>query len=147
MAAIKAALAYAFALLGVMVVIAPSAFAGDADLKKQVDQIASLCVEIFNKQDAAGVAALFATNAMGVASGAVAFTGTYTVDQANKTINATVKPAIFRHLMEEPQRRVISAISDTEMTFANPRTPSGQSLRETPPWNPASSVRVASNPK
>ena len=61
MAAIKAALGYAFALLGVMVVIAPSPFAGDADLKKQVDQIASLCVEIFNKQDAAGVAALFAT--------------------------------------------------------------------------------------
>ena len=64
MAAIKAALAYAFALLGVMVVIAPSPFAGDADLKKQMDQIASLCVEIFNKQDAAGVAALFATDAI-----------------------------------------------------------------------------------
>ena len=63
MAAIKAALAYAFALLG-MVIIAPSPFAGDADLKKQVDQIASLYVEIFNKQDAAGVAALFATNAI-----------------------------------------------------------------------------------
>ena len=41
MAAIKAALGYAFALLGVMVVIAPSPFAGDADLKKQVDHIAS----------------------------------------------------------------------------------------------------------
>ena len=64
MAATKAALAYAFALLGVMVVIAPSAFADDADLKKQVHQIASLCVEIFNKQDAAGVAALFATSAI-----------------------------------------------------------------------------------
>lgn len=66
--------------------------------------------------------------AMAVASGAVAYTGTYTVDEANKTINATVKAATFRHLMEEPQRRVISAISDTEMTFINPRTPSGQSL-------------------
>lgn len=55
MAAMKAALAYALALLGVMVVIAPSAFADDADLKKQVHQIASLC---------AGVAALFATNAI-----------------------------------------------------------------------------------
>lgn len=64
MAATKAALAYAFALLGVMVVIAPSAFADDADLKKQVHQIASLCVGIFNKQDAAGVAALFATSAI-----------------------------------------------------------------------------------
>jgi len=42
MAAMKAAIAYAFALLGVMVVIAPSAFADDADLKKKVDQIASL---------------------------------------------------------------------------------------------------------
>ena len=60
MAATKAALAYAFALLGVLVVIAPSAFDDDADLKKQANQIASLCVEISNKQDAAGVAALFA---------------------------------------------------------------------------------------
>jgi hypothetical protein len=68
MAAMKAALADAFALLGVMVVIAPSAFADDADLKKQVHRIASPCVEIFNKQDAAGVAALFATNAIVVNS-------------------------------------------------------------------------------
>ena len=53
MATMKAGLAYALALLGVMIVTAPSAFADDADLKKQVDQIASRCVEIFNKQDAA----------------------------------------------------------------------------------------------
>lgn len=64
MAAMKAALAYAFALLSVMVLIAPSAFADDTDLKKRLDQIASLCVESFNEQDAAGVAALFATNAI-----------------------------------------------------------------------------------
>ena len=60
---------------------------------------------------------------MAVASGAAAYTG-----EANKTINATVKTATFRHLMEQPQRCVISAISDTEMTFVNARTPSGQSL-------------------
>jgi len=40
------------------------AFADDADLKKQVDQINTAYMESFNKQDVAGVAALFAPNAI-----------------------------------------------------------------------------------
>jgi uncharacterized protein (TIGR02246 family) len=62
MAATKAALAYAFALLCVIVAVASPAFADDADLKKQVDQIRTAYEESFNKQDSAGIAALFATN-------------------------------------------------------------------------------------
>jgi len=66
MAATKAALAYAFALLCVIVAVASPAFADDADLKKQVDQMATAYMENFNKQDAAGIAALFATNGIAV---------------------------------------------------------------------------------
>ena len=40
------------------------AFADDAALKKEVDQIGTAYVESFNKQDAAGLAALFAANAI-----------------------------------------------------------------------------------
>jgi uncharacterized protein (TIGR02246 family) len=61
----KAALAHASALFCVIVAVAAPAFADDAaDLKKQVEQIRNAYVESFNKQDAAGIAALFATNAI-----------------------------------------------------------------------------------
>src|SRR5215831_8016270 len=46
------------------IILVSPAFADDADLKKQVDQIATAYVESFNKQDAASIAALFATNAI-----------------------------------------------------------------------------------
>jgi uncharacterized protein (TIGR02246 family) len=39
------------------------AFADDAELKKQVEQINTAYMESFNKQDAAGLATLFATGA------------------------------------------------------------------------------------
>ena len=64
MAATKAAFAYASALFCVIVAVASTAFADDEELKKQVDQIGNAYVESFKKQDAAGIAALFSTNAI-----------------------------------------------------------------------------------
>jgi ketosteroid isomerase-like protein len=46
----------------VIVALSAPAFAEDADLRKQVDQISSAFAESFDKQDAAGLAALFATD-------------------------------------------------------------------------------------
>ena len=60
MTATKAALTYAYVLLCVIAALTASAFAQDADAKKQLDQFVSLYVESFNKQDAAGLAALYA---------------------------------------------------------------------------------------
>jgi ketosteroid isomerase-like protein len=48
----------------ILVSLSVPAFADDADLKKQVEQIRNAYVDSFNKQDAAGIAALFATNAI-----------------------------------------------------------------------------------
>jgi uncharacterized protein (TIGR02246 family) len=49
-------------ILSIMIVaLSAPAFADDADLKKQVEQINTAYMESFNKQDAAGIAALFAT--------------------------------------------------------------------------------------
>jgi ketosteroid isomerase-like protein len=50
-----------------IVSLSAPAFADDAALKKQVDQLNSAYIESFNKQDAAGVAAFFANGAIIVA--------------------------------------------------------------------------------
>jgi ketosteroid isomerase-like protein len=61
MTVIKVAFAHACALLCVVVAFSAPAFA-DADLKKQVEQINSAYMESFNKQDAAGLVGLYATD-------------------------------------------------------------------------------------
>lgn len=62
--------------------------------------------------------------AMAVASGAVAYTGTYTVEEATKTIHANIETSTFPNLVGAPnQRRVVTSITATEMKFTNPRTP------------------------
>jgi ketosteroid isomerase-like protein len=51
----------------VIVSLSAPVFAQDASLKKQVDQLNSAYIESFNKHDAAGVAAFFASDALIVA--------------------------------------------------------------------------------
>jgi hypothetical protein len=66
---------------------------------------------------------------MAIASGSVAYTGTYTVDEATKTINANIETSTFANLVGAPnQRRIISSITADEMKFTNPRTPAGVTL-------------------
>ncbi|MDQ1454099.1 MAG: hypothetical protein QOK38_3965 [Acidobacteriaceae bacterium] len=49
-------------ILSIMIVaLSAPAFADDADLRKQVEQINSTYVESFNKQDVASIAALYST--------------------------------------------------------------------------------------
>jgi hypothetical protein len=67
--------------------------------------------------------------AMAVASGSIAYTGTYTVDETTKTIHANIETATFPNLVGAPnQRRIVSSISADEMKFTNPRTPAGLTL-------------------
>jgi len=67
--------------------------------------------------------------AMSIASGSVAYTGTYTVDEATKTVHANVETSTFANLVGAPnQRRIISSITADEMKFTNPRTPAGVTL-------------------
>jgi hypothetical protein len=67
--------------------------------------------------------------AMAIASGSVAYTGTSTVDEATKTINANIETSTFANLVGAPnQRRIISSITADEMKFTNPRTPAGVTL-------------------
>jgi hypothetical protein len=67
--------------------------------------------------------------AMAIASGAVAYTGTYTVDEGTKTVHPTIETSTFPNLVGAPnQRRIITSISADEMKFTNPRTPAGVTL-------------------
>ena len=67
--------------------------------------------------------------AMAIASGSVAYTGTYTVDESTKTIHANVETSTFPNLVGAPnQRRIITSITADEMNFTNPRTPAGVTL-------------------
>jgi hypothetical protein len=67
--------------------------------------------------------------AMAIASGSIAYTGTYTVDESTKTIHANVETATFPNLVGAPnQRRIVTSISADEMRLTNPRTPAGMTL-------------------
>jgi hypothetical protein len=66
--------------------------------------------------------------AMAVATGALAYTGTYTVDEKTKTIIPTITMASFPNMVGTNQQRIVSSISDTEMKFTNPRTAAGLTL-------------------
>jgi hypothetical protein len=67
--------------------------------------------------------------AMAVASGSIAYAGTYTVDEASRTIHASIETSTFPNLVGAPdQCRIVTFISGTEMRFTNPRTPAGVTL-------------------
>src|SRR5215831_3923992 len=67
--------------------------------------------------------------AMAIASGSIAYTGKYTLDENTKTIHANVETSTFPNLVGAPnQRRIITSITADEMHFTNPRTPAGVTL-------------------
>jgi Lipocalin-like domain len=67
--------------------------------------------------------------AMTIAAGALAYTGTYTVDENTRTIHANIEISTFPNLAGAlNQRRIITSISRDDMKFTNPRTPSGLTL-------------------
>ena len=67
--------------------------------------------------------------AMAVASGSIAYTGTYTVDENSRTIHANVETSTFPNLVgADNQRRIITSMSREEMRFMNPGTSSGMIL-------------------
>lgn len=67
--------------------------------------------------------------AMAIASGVVAYTGTYTVDENTKTIHVNIETSSFPNLVGAPnQRRIVTSITEDELKFTNPRTPAGITL-------------------
>jgi len=67
--------------------------------------------------------------AMAIASGSIAYTGTYTVDESTKTIQLKIETSTFPNLVGAPnQRRVVTSIGPDEMRYTNPRNPAGVTL-------------------
>ena len=67
--------------------------------------------------------------AMAIASGSIAYTGTYTVDEDTKTIHPDIEASTFPNLVGAPnQRRIVTSITADEMKFTNPRTSAGVTL-------------------
>ena len=67
--------------------------------------------------------------AMAIASGVVAYTGTYTVDESTKTIHPKIETSSFPNLVGAPNlRRIVTSITADEMKFTNPRTAAGLTL-------------------
>ena len=67
--------------------------------------------------------------AMAVASGVVAYTGTYTVDESTKTAHLNIETSSVPNFVGAPnQRRIVTSITDEELKLTNPRTPAGVTL-------------------
>jgi hypothetical protein len=67
--------------------------------------------------------------AMAIASGSIAYTGTYAVDENTKTIHPNVETSTLRNLVGAPNlRRIVTSITADEMKFTNPRTSTGLTL-------------------
>lgn len=67
--------------------------------------------------------------AMAVASGVVAYTGTYTLDESTKTAHLNIETSSVPNLVGAPnQRRIVTSITDEELKITNARSPAGVTL-------------------
>jgi hypothetical protein len=57
--------------------------------------------------------------------GSIAYYGTYTVDEASKTITLTLDASTLTNQLGIPQKRTITSISATEMKYSNPTSVRG----------------------
>jgi hypothetical protein len=63
--------------------------------------------------------------AMAIAKGAIAYYGTYTVDEGSKTVTLDLEGTTFSNQIGVPQKRVVTAISADELKYQNPTSASG----------------------
>lgn len=63
--------------------------------------------------------------AKAIVAGSIAYFGTYTVDEATKTIIPTVQGATFPNMVGTDQSRIVTSMTATEMRFTNPKAPAG----------------------
>jgi hypothetical protein len=68
--------------------------------------------------------------ATGVLRASIAYYGTYSVNEGEKTLSVRVDGSTFANLVGGPeQRRIITSITSEELRFTNPRTPAGITLQ------------------
>jgi hypothetical protein len=67
--------------------------------------------------------------AMAIAKGAIAYYGTYSVNEADKTIALNLEGTSYSNQIGLPQKRIITLISASELKYENPRSTSGGQIR------------------
>ena len=68
--------------------------------------------------------------AAAIVGGSIAYYGTYSVNEAEKSLSVALEGATFANLLGSPaQKRLVTSLTASELKFANPRTPSGMTLR------------------
>jgi hypothetical protein len=67
--------------------------------------------------------------AKAVVSGSIAYYGIYSVNETDKSLSVTLDGATFVNLLGGAQKRDITTLTDNELRFSNPRTPSGMTLQ------------------
>jgi hypothetical protein len=66
--------------------------------------------------------------ATAVMAAAIAYYGTYSLNEADKTITVRLEGSTFANLLGGEQKRLITALTADELAFTNPRTPAGLTL-------------------
>lgn len=66
--------------------------------------------------------------ATAVVRDSIAYYGSYAVDEAAKSLSVTLEGSTYANLLGPAQRRIVTALTATDLEFSNPRTPSGMTL-------------------
>jgi hypothetical protein len=70
-----------------------------------------------------------AEEATGIVASAIAYYGTYAVNEADKTLLVKIAGSTYANLVGPPQKRIITSLTEDELRFTNPRTPAGVTLQ------------------
>jgi hypothetical protein len=83
----------------------------------------------FPKLASNDIARATAEEAQAVVAGSIACFGTYSVNETDKVIIPKVEGGTFANLIGgAEQKRIITALTEDELRFTNPRTPAGTTL-------------------
>jgi len=74
--------------------------------------------------------------ALTVVRDSIAYYGTYTVDEAGRSLSVRLEGSTYANLLGPTQKRIITALTATDLAFSNPRTPNGTTLQTV--WRRAS---------
>ena len=66
-----------------------------------------------------------------IVGGSIAYFGTYSLDEAEKIISIQLEGSTYVNLVGGAQKRIITNPTAEELTFTNPRNPSGMTLEVT----------------
>ena len=70
-----------------------------------------------------------AEEAKAVVGGSIAYYGTYSINETEKSLSVIIDGATFANVLGGAQRRDITSLTDDELRFSNHRTPSGMTLQ------------------